>query len=231
MVATTAARAAAGTGDVWDSGEVSSDRNTAVYAGPALASRTRYYWSVRSWTGPARVRLGARRLVRDGLPEPVGLEGHVDLRARQRLAVVPTAAQGTADDDCCVQGTSTLSAPAAAGEHACCASSVTANFFAGKTRHASTARRAESATIESVGAANTHDGRGPVSAGDTNVKVASVANFAPGAPLTIGGETVSILERRHGAGAATTLFAAAAGGRHEHQGRQHGRLRRRARRR
>src|SRR3954453_9921481 len=51
VVATTAAKAAAGTGDVWDSGRVASDRNTAVSGGPALASRTRYYWSVRSYTG------------------------------------------------------------------------------------------------------------------------------------------------------------------------------------
>src|SRR3954468_662370 len=48
VVATTAAKAAAGAGDVWDSGEVASDRNTAVYAGPPLASRTRYYWSVKT---------------------------------------------------------------------------------------------------------------------------------------------------------------------------------------
>src|SRR6201999_4019663 len=51
VVGTTQAKAEAGQGDVWDSGEVSSDRNTAAYAGPALASRTRYYWSVRSWAG------------------------------------------------------------------------------------------------------------------------------------------------------------------------------------
>ena len=50
VVATTAARAAAGQGDVWDSGEVSSSRQSLDYAGPALASRTRYFWSVRTWT-------------------------------------------------------------------------------------------------------------------------------------------------------------------------------------
>src|SRR3954447_23153115 len=57
VVATTAAKAAAGTGDVWDSGDVASDRNTAVYAGPALASRTRYHWAVKTapggWSSPA----------------------------------------------------------------------------------------------------------------------------------------------------------------------------------
>jgi alpha-L-rhamnosidase len=36
--------------DVWDSGKVSSAESVLVpYAGPALASRTRYYWSVRVW--------------------------------------------------------------------------------------------------------------------------------------------------------------------------------------
>ncbi|MGW8883756.1 alpha-L-rhamnosidase [Streptomyces sp. NPDC055749] len=36
--------------DVWDSGKVASDESVLVpYAGPALKSRTRYYWSVRVW--------------------------------------------------------------------------------------------------------------------------------------------------------------------------------------
>ncbi|RII14768.1 Bacterial alpha-L-rhamnosidase [Streptomyces sp. YIM 130001] len=38
--------------DVWDSGKVSSADSVLVpYAGPDLASRTRYYWTVRSWDG------------------------------------------------------------------------------------------------------------------------------------------------------------------------------------
>jgi alpha-L-rhamnosidase len=36
--------------DVWDSGQVSSDRQVDVpYAGPTLTSQTRYYWQVRTW--------------------------------------------------------------------------------------------------------------------------------------------------------------------------------------
>ncbi|SFA82046.1 Ig-like domain (group 3) [Nocardioides alpinus] len=36
--------------DVWDSGKVDSDRQVDVaYAGPALASQTRYVWQVRTW--------------------------------------------------------------------------------------------------------------------------------------------------------------------------------------
>lgn len=41
-----------GPADVWDSGRVASPRSFDVdYAGPALASRTRYFWRVRVWTG------------------------------------------------------------------------------------------------------------------------------------------------------------------------------------
>jgi alpha-L-rhamnosidase len=35
--------------DVWDSGQVTSSDPWIVYAGPALKSRTRYYWTVRVW--------------------------------------------------------------------------------------------------------------------------------------------------------------------------------------
>ncbi|GIF77130.1 family 78 glycoside hydrolase catalytic domain [Asanoa siamensis] len=48
----------AGTGDVWDSGRVVSGRSVdAVYGGPALASRTRYWWRARVWD--TQGRLGA----------------------------------------------------------------------------------------------------------------------------------------------------------------------------
>jgi hypothetical protein len=37
---------------VWDSGAIESDRSVDIeYAGPALRSRTRYHWTVRSWIG------------------------------------------------------------------------------------------------------------------------------------------------------------------------------------
>jgi alpha-L-rhamnosidase len=40
--------------DVWDSGQVDSDRQVDVpYGGPALTSQTRYYWQVRTWDGDA----------------------------------------------------------------------------------------------------------------------------------------------------------------------------------
>ncbi|MGY5035611.1 alpha-L-rhamnosidase [Streptomyces sp. 900116325] len=41
--------------DVWDSGKVMSPDSALVpYAGPALSSRTRYYWSVRVWDAGGR---------------------------------------------------------------------------------------------------------------------------------------------------------------------------------
>ena len=42
-----------GKGDVWDSKRVSSSDAFVVYSGPALKSRTRYYWSVRVWANGA----------------------------------------------------------------------------------------------------------------------------------------------------------------------------------
>jgi alpha-L-rhamnosidase len=45
-------KTAAGPADVWDSGRVSSSHSFDVdYAGPALHSRTRYFWRVRVWAG------------------------------------------------------------------------------------------------------------------------------------------------------------------------------------
>ena len=45
-----------GSGLLWDSGRTASDASVFVdYAGPALASHTRYYWRVRAWDSKARV--------------------------------------------------------------------------------------------------------------------------------------------------------------------------------
>jgi hypothetical protein len=50
LVATTPDRLAPGRADVWDSGRVTSDASVGVgYAGPALASAQRYYWTVQVW--------------------------------------------------------------------------------------------------------------------------------------------------------------------------------------
>lgn len=50
LVASSPSVLAQSQGDVWDSGKVPSEQSVDVrYAGPDLASRTRYYWEVRVW--------------------------------------------------------------------------------------------------------------------------------------------------------------------------------------
>ena len=50
LVASSAEQLSAGHADVWDSGKISSDESVGIaYGGPKLASRKRYYWSVRVW--------------------------------------------------------------------------------------------------------------------------------------------------------------------------------------
>jgi alpha-L-rhamnosidase len=52
IVASSPSVLAGSRGDVWDSGKVTSSQSSNVtYAGPALTSRTRYYWEVRVWDG------------------------------------------------------------------------------------------------------------------------------------------------------------------------------------
>jgi alpha-L-rhamnosidase len=46
----------AGKSDIWDSGKVASSESVGIaYHGPALESRTRYYWKVRVWDGVGQV--------------------------------------------------------------------------------------------------------------------------------------------------------------------------------
>ena len=47
FVATNPEKAAAATGDVWDSGKQSGDLVPAVYQGPPLEPFTRYHWAVK----------------------------------------------------------------------------------------------------------------------------------------------------------------------------------------
>ena len=48
LVASSPEKLAAGQGDIWDSGKVSSDRSVWVeYNGPKLADNTRCYWKVK----------------------------------------------------------------------------------------------------------------------------------------------------------------------------------------
>jgi alpha-L-rhamnosidase len=49
LVATKPELAREGKADIWDSKRIATAEPWVTYAGPALASRTRYYWSVRVW--------------------------------------------------------------------------------------------------------------------------------------------------------------------------------------
>jgi hypothetical protein len=49
LVASTLELGREGKADVWDSGRIRSSDPWALYAGPTLRTRTRYYWSVRVW--------------------------------------------------------------------------------------------------------------------------------------------------------------------------------------
>src|SRR5215469_11556818 len=56
LVASTAKNLKANNGDLWDSGEVSSDRSIEnVYAGAELTSRTQCFWKVRVWDKDGKV--------------------------------------------------------------------------------------------------------------------------------------------------------------------------------
>ncbi len=56
QVATSEASLTRGANPLWDSGKVTSDASVFVdYAGPPVASRTRYYWRVRVWDTSGRV--------------------------------------------------------------------------------------------------------------------------------------------------------------------------------
>ncbi|WP_443612994.1 glycoside hydrolase family 78 protein [Actinomadura madurae] len=69
-----------GPADVWDSGKVRSSRSFDIeYAGPALRSRTRYFWRVRVWDAAHRASRWSRAgAVRDGVPHSGRVPGDMD---------------------------------------------------------------------------------------------------------------------------------------------------------
>jgi len=72
IVASTAALANAGTGDLWDSGSVASGQSVdVVYAGAALKSQTRYFWRAKVWDTQGKASgWGAVRSFETGLLAP-----------------------------------------------------------------------------------------------------------------------------------------------------------------
>ena len=92
LVATTQANINADNGDVWDSGKVESNESSnALYAGPALAANTAYYWKVRTWDKDGEVSPWS---------EPQRFSTAIDTWQGQALWVgeAPTSGTGTTDD-------------------------------------------------------------------------------------------------------------------------------------
>jgi alpha-L-rhamnosidase len=97
LVASSPHRLAVGRADVWDSGRVSSPDPWVEHAGHAVASRTRYYWTVRAWTGPETVTAWAEPTwFETGLLEPSDWKA-AWIAGPERPGVL-TPAEGAADD-------------------------------------------------------------------------------------------------------------------------------------
>jgi alpha-L-rhamnosidase len=97
LVASRRERVREGKADVWDSGEISSAEPDLVYAGPALSSRTRYYWSVRVWSEGSGASEWASPTWFETALLP-GSEWRGQWIAGPERPGVDTAAQGVADD-------------------------------------------------------------------------------------------------------------------------------------
>ena len=209
VVATSAQTAASGQGSglIWDSKLVRSSNPFAIYAGPALSPRTRYYWTVRvSIAGePARFASAATWFETAYLSAG---EWEGDwISGPRRLEAPPTPAQSLAADACCMQFNTTLYAPVAAGETNVRVTGIEA--IAPGARF-SVGGEAVVATHLGTPAASTTLQTAP-SAGATNIKVAGVAGFQAGLPIVIGSHRATISSVGTAA-VSTTLAAAAAAG-------------------
>ena len=71
LVASSAERLAQNSGDLWDSGQVASDRTVNIaYAGKPLDSRQPYFWKVRVWDGDGQARWSEAAFWTMGLLQP-----------------------------------------------------------------------------------------------------------------------------------------------------------------
>jgi len=104
VVATSERTAARGQGQglVWDSKVLQSSDPYAIYAGPALASRTRYYWSVRVSAGVQASHHSGTAWFETAYMTPGEWKGEW-ISGPKRLERPPTAAEGLADDSCCLK--------------------------------------------------------------------------------------------------------------------------------
>ncbi|HEX8119031.1 MAG TPA: alpha-L-rhamnosidase N-terminal domain-containing protein, partial [Pyrinomonadaceae bacterium] len=87
-----------GRADVWDSKQVVSSDPWAVYAGPSLKSRTRYYWTARAWASGGLVSDWARPAwFETALLDADEWKG-LWIAGPERKVVPLTEAEGQADD-------------------------------------------------------------------------------------------------------------------------------------
>ena len=193
VVATTAARAAAGDGNVWDSGEVASSDPVRRVRRPRARFTHALPLGRPHWTATGVVRA---ELVRDRLPEPVRVEGQLDLRpgahadaAHQRPGLRRRRLLHPGQRD-------PVHAPRARATGSC-ASRASPGSPQGQSVIARRRRRDRHARERRHGARATRRPCSPPRAGDTNLKVASVNGFAAGAPLTIGSADGDGHDRRH----------------------------------
>ncbi len=200
----TSAERAHGPGVIWDSKVIRSDDPFLVYAGPALASRTRYYWTVRvAINGATGVLAGPVSSFETAYLSAAEWKGDW-ISGPQRIERPLTAAEGADDDACCLAVDTSLYAPAAAGDSTIKVTSV-AGFVAG--RHFTIG--GETVTTSQVGSpAFATVLASAASAGADNIKVARVSGFARGLPITIGSFHAEV--RSVGSAAAMTRLAEAA---------------------
>ena len=80
LVASSLKQIKAGVGDLWDSGQVTSEQSTEVrYAGKPLWSEQECFWKVRIWDQDARaIRLEHGRALDDGPAAALGLAREMD---------------------------------------------------------------------------------------------------------------------------------------------------------
>lgn len=222
LVGTTSAAAASGKGPevTWDSGVVRSSNPFVLYAGPPLASRTRYYWSVRVWV--AGDPEGTSYVSKPGWFEtaymdPAEWRGEW-IGGPKRLERPPTVAESLQHDACCLPYTSALYEPAAAG-----ATNLKVESVAAVAPGSKLVVGGQTVEVTKVGTAAVRTAvRAGTDPGANNVKVASVEGFAAGQPVLIGNHRATIrtvgtpamrftLAAAAEAGATSIRIAAAAG--------------------
>ncbi len=218
LVATAPAKLTVALADAWNSGVVASVDPWAVYGGSPLASRTRYYWTIKVWasspTGGLVSDWATPAWFETAYMSPSLWQGSWIAGPQRTETATPP---GTLDDACCLAGATTLSAAANPGDTRVATTAVT-NFGVGGNIAIGTGATQETATITSVGPATAGSTTlfNPAAIGDSNLTVNAVTNFVAGDLITIdtgaAAETAVITAVGSAVGAVTSTVADAAAG-------------------